>query len=65
VHRRNAPLQPLRSGVPEVIVVDAGSRDATIALAIPLADRILSVPRGRAVRMRIRIRTASFQERQT
>jgi len=60
-----APLQSLRARGNEVIVVDAGSRDATMALAIPVADRILSAPRGLAVRTSIRKRTAKFQERQT
>ena len=34
-----APLQSLRAEGHEVIVVDGGSRDATLALAAPLADR--------------------------
>ena len=41
-----APLQPLRNLGHEVIVVDGGSTDATRALAAPLADRVLSAPRG-------------------
>src|SRR5205823_9652419 len=43
-----APLQALRHDGHEVIVVDGGSVDATAALAAPLADRVLSAPRGRA-----------------
>jgi rSAM/selenodomain-associated transferase 2 len=35
----------------EVLVVDGGSRDATIALAQPHADRVISSPRGRAAQM--------------
>jgi rSAM/selenodomain-associated transferase 2 len=35
----------------EVIVVDGGSRDATAALAAPLADRVIAAPRGRAQQM--------------
>lgn len=44
-------LQPLRTCGAEVIVVDGGSSDASIALAAPLADRILAAPRGRAAQM--------------
>jgi rSAM/selenodomain-associated transferase 2 len=44
-------LAPLRRRGAEVIVVDGGSRDATAALAAPLADRVLSAPRGRARQM--------------
>ena len=46
-----AALQPLRGNEMEVIVVDGGSVDATIALATPLADRLLVAARGRAVQM--------------
>jgi rSAM/selenodomain-associated transferase 2 len=34
-----------------VLVVDGGSRDATKALAVPLADRVIDAPRGRASQM--------------
>jgi len=44
-------LAPLRERGAEVIVVDGGSRDATVALARPLADRIVDGPRGRARQM--------------
>lgn len=44
-----APLQPLRERGHEVIVVDGGSTDGTPALAAPLADRVISSRRGRAV----------------
>lgn len=44
-------LQSLRTRGHEVIVVDGASRDATAALAAPLADRVLTAPRGRAVQM--------------
>jgi rSAM/selenodomain-associated transferase 2 len=43
-----APLQPLRARGHEVVVVDGGSTDGTPALAAPLADRVVSAPRGRA-----------------
>ena len=46
-----APLQALRARGAEVIVVDGGSRDATRALAAPLADLVLESPRGRARQM--------------
>lgn len=46
-----AALQTLRARGHEVIVVDAGSRDATPLLAAPLADRVLSAKRGRACQM--------------
>jgi rSAM/selenodomain-associated transferase 2 len=44
-------LAPLRGRGAEVIVVDGGSRDGTKALATPLADRVLTAPRGRATQM--------------
>ena len=46
-----AALAPFRQRGVEVIVVDGGSRDGTVALARPLADRVLSAPRGRAAQM--------------
>ena len=45
------PLQALRGEGHEVIVVDGGSRDATVALATPLADRVIVAGRGRALQM--------------
>tara|TARA_Y100000780_G_scaffold127371_1_gene114605 strand:- start:1372 stop:2046 length:675 start_codon:yes stop_codon:yes gene_type:complete len=45
-----APLQPLR-GQLELIVVDGGSSDDTLALATPLADRVLQSAPGRAQQM--------------
>ncbi len=44
-------LQPLRRRGVEVIVVDGGSSDDSVALAAPLADRVLAAPRGRASQM--------------
>src|SRR5262245_20952284 len=46
-----AALAPLRSRGHEVIVVDGGSRDGTPELARGAADRVASVPRGRARQM--------------
>jgi rSAM/selenodomain-associated transferase 2 len=44
-------LAPFRQRGVEVIVADGGSRDGTVALARPLADRVLAAPRGRAAQM--------------
>ena len=44
-------LQPLRERGVEVIVADGGSLDATVSLATPLVDRLISCPRGRALQM--------------
>jgi rSAM/selenodomain-associated transferase 2 len=46
-----AALAPLRARGVEVIVVDAGSGDATVALATPLADAVIAGPSGRALQM--------------
>lgn len=46
-----AALQSWRAAGHEVIVVDGGSTDATPVLAAPLADRVLTSPRGRARQM--------------
>ena len=55
-----APLQRARAeGIAEVVVVDGGSRDATVAAATPLADRVLAAPRGRASQMNAGARTAT------
>jgi rSAM/selenodomain-associated transferase 2 len=45
------PLQPMRARGVEVVVVDAGSRDASRSLAAPLADLVLQSARGRALQM--------------
>lgn len=46
-----AVLQPLRAAGVEVIVSDGGSSDTSVALAMPLADHVLTAPRGRARQM--------------
>lgn len=44
-------LAHLRSRDTEVIVVDGGSRDATVQRAQPRADQVISAARGRALQM--------------
>lgn len=46
-----ASLEPLSARGVEVIVVDGGSRDRTVALAVPLCSRVVEAPRGRARQM--------------
>jgi rSAM/selenodomain-associated transferase 2 len=45
------PLAELRGAGHEVLVVDGGSRDATVQVAAPLADRVLVSGRGRGRQM--------------
>jgi rSAM/selenodomain-associated transferase 2 len=52
-------LRPLRAGGHEVIVVDGGSTDATLALARPLADRTIVSTAGRALQMNAGAASAS------
>ena len=44
-------LAPDRARGCELIVVDGGSQDETLALAAPLADQAIAAPRGRAAQM--------------
>jgi rSAM/selenodomain-associated transferase 2 len=44
-------LQSLRAAGHEIIVVDGGSNDGTPVLSEPLANRVISSPRGRACQM--------------
>jgi rSAM/selenodomain-associated transferase 2 len=46
-----AALAPLRARGAEVIVVDGGSRDATVEHAVPHADLAISAARGRGPQM--------------
>lgn len=46
-----APLAPLRARGAQVLVVDGGSADGTVAAALPHADRVIASPRGRARQM--------------
>jgi rSAM/selenodomain-associated transferase 2 len=54
-----AALAPLRNRGAEVIVADGGSRDATAAIARPLADAVIVAPRGRGVQMNAGAATAA------
>ncbi|MEZ5584856.1 MAG: TIGR04283 family arsenosugar biosynthesis glycosyltransferase [Candidatus Competibacteraceae bacterium] len=45
------PLQALRRQGCELIVVDGGSNDASVEIAGPWADRVMTAPAGRAVQM--------------
>jgi rSAM/selenodomain-associated transferase 2 len=46
-----AALQPLRRAGHEVLLVDGGSDDATLRIALPLVDRLVFSARGRARQM--------------
>ncbi len=52
-------LAPLRAGGTEVIVVDGGSQDDTVARAASGADRVLAAERGRAAQMNAGARAAT------
>jgi rSAM/selenodomain-associated transferase 2 len=51
IEARLSALAPLRGQGAELVVVDGGSVDGTPARAVPLADRVLAAPRGRAAQM--------------
>ena len=44
-------LQPFRAEGHEVIIVDGGSRDDSVQLSTPLADRVITAQRGRSRQM--------------
>jgi len=44
-------LQPFRRNCHEVIVVDGGSKDKSIQIATPFADKVIKAPRGRSRQM--------------
>lgn len=44
-------LAPFRARGAEVIVADGGSRDRTVEICRPLADRVIAAPRGRGAQM--------------
>ena len=46
-----APLQAMRRRGVELVLVDGGSSDDTVARAQPLVDALLHAPRGRALQM--------------
>lgn len=54
-------LQALRGQGHEVILVDGGSCDETIALAQALVDQLLPAPAGRALQMNVGAKAASGQ----
>jgi rSAM/selenodomain-associated transferase 2 len=54
-----ADLTSVRAAGHELILVDGGSTDETVALAAPAVDRMLSAPRGRASQMNAGARAAS------
>lgn len=51
IRSRLLTLQPLRARGCELIVVDGGSIDDTVGQALPLTDRLIAAPRGRARQM--------------
>ena len=52
-------LQPLRAAGHELIVVDGGSNDATIALSEPFVDQIIQSSKGRSRQMNAGAKLAS------
>jgi len=58
IHAALEALAPLRARGHEVIVVDGGSEDATMELALPLATQVIEAARGRALQMNAGARAA-------
>jgi rSAM/selenodomain-associated transferase 2 len=52
-------LQVFRGRGHEILVVDGGSRDSTIAIAQADADRVIEAPKGRAIQLNQGARAAS------
>ncbi|WNK20794.1 TIGR04283 family arsenosugar biosynthesis glycosyltransferase [Halomonas piscis] len=53
-------LQPLRRRGAELVVVDGESRDASAALALPLADTVMTAAPGRGAQMNLGASAAGF-----
>lgn len=51
IERFLSTLSEFRARAVEIIIVDGGSEDGTRDIAIPLADRVTSAPRGRGAQM--------------
>jgi glycosyltransferase involved in cell wall biosynthesis len=51
IERTLERLAPLRARGARITVVDGGSTDDSVSRARPLADRVLTAPRGRALQM--------------
>lgn len=54
-----AALQEFRRAGAELLVVDGGSSDATVACAAPACDRVIEAPRGRGSQMNAGVQAAS------